>query len=272
MVTVNQIIKDIKTIKIQGATNVALAGINAWNLSKNKKSTTSKLIKARATEPMLRNCLKALNSGKYNSVDLKTKIKQDKEKIKEYGLKALPRRKKLIVSTHCHSGTVTSILIYAKKKKRRLEVHNTETRPLYQGRTTAKELARAKIPVVHYVDSGALRAMKEADLFMFGADWISKKGVANKIGTEDIAEVADHHYHIPIYCSSHSWKYMPGRVKIEQRNPKEVWPNAPKGIKIRNPAFEIVPTHNIKKIISELGVLSPAQFFKKVEKTYPMLK
>jgi ribose 1,5-bisphosphate isomerase len=271
MATVNQIIRDIKSIKIQGATNVALAGIKAWNLSKNKKSTTSKLAKARATEPMMINCLKALNSKQYTPKELVAKIKQDKQKIKDIGLKALPKRKKLIIFTHCHSGTVTSILIQASKK-RKLEVHNTETRPLYQGRTTAKELANAKIPVVHYVDSGALRAMKEADIFMFGADWISKKGIANKIGTEDIAEVADHHYKIPIYCASHSWKYMKGNIKIEQRNPNEVWKNAPRNIKIRNPAFETVPTNNIKKIISELGVLTPAQFFKKVTKAYPMLK
>jgi ribose 1,5-bisphosphate isomerase len=269
MATVNQLIRDIKTLKIQGATNVALAGIKAWDISKNKKSTTSKLIKARATEPMLKNCLKVLNSEKFKPNELIQKIKQDKQKIREYGVKALPKRKKLIVFTHCHSGTVTSILI---NKKKNLEVHNTETRPLYQGRLTAKELAKAKIPIIHYVDSGALRAMKDADLFMFGADWISKKGVANKIGTEDIAEVADHHFKIPLYCASHSWKYMKGKIKIEQRNPAEVWKNAPKGVKIKNPAFEIVPIHNVRKIISELGILTPKQFFKKVEKTYPMLK
>ena len=145
MVTVNQIIRDIKTIKIQGATNVALAGIRAWELSRNKKSTTSKLIKARETEPMMRNCLKALNSKKFTPKELKEKIKQDKEKIRAYGLKALPKRKKLIVFTHCHSGTVTSILINARKKKKKIEVHNTETRPLYQGRITAKELLKAKL-------------------------------------------------------------------------------------------------------------------------------
>ena len=40
-------------------------------------------------------------------------------------------------------------------------------------------------------------------------------------------------------------------VPIEQRKLNEVWDNAPKNIKIKNPAFEFVPKKYIKAIISE---------------------
>ena len=52
----NQIIKDIKSIKIQGAKNIALAGFKAYKLFPNKQ-TKKKIISLRPTEPFLINIL-----------------------------------------------------------------------------------------------------------------------------------------------------------------------------------------------------------------------
>jgi len=40
-----------------------------------------------------------------------------------------------------------------KKQRKKFEVYNTETRPLFQGRKTAKELKGAGIKVTMFIDS-----------------------------------------------------------------------------------------------------------------------
>ncbi len=59
------------------------------------------------------------------------------------------------VFTHCHSSTVTRTLIQAYKNNPDLKVWNTETRPLYQGRKTSKELVDAGVITTMVTDSSA---------------------------------------------------------------------------------------------------------------------
>jgi ribose 1,5-bisphosphate isomerase len=51
------------------------------------------------------------------------------------------------------------------------------------------------------------------------------------------------------------------REEIEERDPKEVWERPPKGVKIRNPAFEATPAKYISGYITEVGVIPPSSFF-----------
>ena len=57
-----KIISDIKSIKVQGATNVAKAALKAYGLFSNKKSK-KKLLSLRPTEPMLENVLDLAEKG-----------------------------------------------------------------------------------------------------------------------------------------------------------------------------------------------------------------
>ena len=100
---------------------------------------------------------------------------------------------------------------------------------------------------------------------------ITEKGAYNKIGSYMISELAKKHK-TPVYIISNSWKYSPKELKIEERSSNEVWDISLKNLKIRNPAFELIPNKNIKKIVCELGVLSPKKFIKKTQKTYPWIK
>jgi len=270
---VDKIVRDIKLLKIQGAENVAEAAIKAWMKAKNKETATRKLIKTRPTEPMLRNVLKLLNSGK-DPVKLLNQLRKDKEKIRKIGSRKI--KNGYVVYTHCHSSTVTGILKEAKKQGKKFEVHATETRPFYQGRITARELSRAGIPVTVYVDSAARLALKKADIMMIGSDAITAEGIViNKIGSELMAEVANR-YDVPVYVCTHSLKFDPLTFfgfseKIEKRAIKEVWPNPPKGVKISNYVFEKVRPGIITGIISELGVLRPETFVNEVKKKYKEL-
>ena len=260
MVTLQKVISDIRSLKIQGAQTTAEAALKAWDAAKNKKLASKLLKAARPTEPMLVNAINAAERGS-DPKRLIDKFKSDKEKIYKFGADLIKNNS--VIFTHCHSSTVAGILKEAKKQGKKFEVHNTETRPLYQGRLTASELAKAGIKVNHYIDSAALQAMKSADIFLIGADAITKEGTYNKIGTEMFAEIANKYFKIPIYCCSHSWKFSTKKVAIESRPAKEIWANAPKNVVIKNPAFEIACSEHVKGIVSEYGVLNFRDFVKK---------
>jgi translation initiation factor 2B subunit (eIF-2B alpha/beta/delta family) len=260
----NQICKDIKSIKIQGAENIAKKAFYAYKLVPNQSSKL-KLISLRPTEPMLINLLKRYSYLSYNFLIKRLEDNQDKINKTIYGL----IKKKDIVFVHCHSSTVILALIYSKKKGKNFEVYATETRPLFQGRKTAKELSNAKIKVTMFVDSAAStvlngeQGLKKPNLLLFGADAITKKGAINKIGSNMFADIAKKNK-IPVYIVSDSLKYFGTKIKIEERDSKEVFKTSWK-IKIRNPAFELVKKKYITGIISEFGVLSLRKFRKRVK-------
>jgi ribose 1,5-bisphosphate isomerase len=292
----NDALKKIKSIKIQGAENIAVFSLktikseldklnqNDKNISKKIHLMKNKLIETRPTEPCMRNSLNYLFCDLHGG-DIK---KQIKEKI-DFLIKHFEESKKIIsdigskkiksgtvVYTHCHSSTVMDILKKAKKQGKKFEVYNTETRPLFQGRKTAKELSNSGIKITHFVDSGMRLAIKESDLVLLGADSISCEGrVINKIGSELAAEIAKN-FDVPFYICTNSWKYEPNSVlgfdeEIEKRHKREVWRNSPKNIKINNYAFEIIKPELITGIISELGIYNPYVFIDEVIDTYPKL-
>ncbi len=253
MDSLNKVYSDIKEVRIQGATNIARVAVRVYN-KKNKK----KLLSLRPTEPMLSNAI--------NFVD-----KIGKEKVLNHFSDAQSKINKAILGiikngntiyTHCHSTNVVKALIYAKKKGKKFSVVNTETRPLYQGRKTARELSKAGIKVETFVDSGMDVAIKKADKIFLGSDAILKSEVINKIGSGAIAELAKVHKK-PLYIVADSWKFSPKNVKIEERDFHEVWKRAPKKIKVENPAFGKIDRKLIKAIVSEYGVLSYGEFVRK---------
>jgi ribose 1,5-bisphosphate isomerase len=290
----SSVCKNIKSLKIQGAINVAKEGVKAlFEFSKSLKDkevkvritkikeAAEKLVSLRQTEPALRNSVNFMISNlhatsnellnkeiekRYNEIIIH--FDESEKKIIEYGVRKIMDG--YVVFTHCHSSTVVKILKEAKSRGIKFEVHNTETRPLYQGRKTATELSKAGIPIVHYVDSAARHAMKKADIVLLGADAITTTKIYNKVGSEMFAILAETK-DIPVYCCTDSWKFDPYSVIgfdeiIEKRNSKEIWPNCPKKIKIHNYAFDKVSPKLITAIISELGVYDHSRFIDEVQK------
>ncbi|MEA3431022.1 MAG: hypothetical protein U9R08_07145 [Nanoarchaeota archaeon] len=297
--TFKQIVIDIKKLKIQGAQAVAKAGVKALQEIAIKSKTKSNkifisdlnkakiiLFNSRPTEPAMRNAINYIlyRLGGDDIEDIKKQFrfrvhkvqehfKKSESLISQYGARLITN--KSAVYTHCHSSTVINILRKASKSKK-FEVHNTETRPLFQGRKTATDLTKLKIPVFHYVDSAARIALKETDLMLLGADAITSTGkVVNKIGSELIVESAER-YQVPVYICTDSWKYDPKThfgisEPMENRSRDEVWKNAPKSVKIMNPAFEKINPRLITGIISELGIYSPETFVQEVKRKYEFL-
>ncbi len=261
----NQIAKRIKEIKIQGARNIARQALYAYSLIPTK-SSKRKLLSLRPTEPMLENVLDMAEKGKsLKEIQAHFQDAQDKINKKVFNL----IKNNDVIFTHCHSTNVVNALVYAKKKGKKFEVYNTETRPLFQGRKTARELRKAGIKVTMFVDSALGVALskeqgtKKVDKVFLGADALLKKGVINKIGSEVICQIAKNQK-IPVYIIADSWKFTKQKVSREQRTLNEIWDKAPKNIKIKNPAFEFIKKKYITGIITEFGVMKYRDFLKKM--------
>lgn len=269
-----KIVKDIKEVKIQGASAVAKAAVKAL-LIRHDKAAVKKLISARPTEPCLRNAIKFVFSKPTIKEGVKSALKvlDSGKKIAKIGASLIDDR--MIIFTHCHSSTVISILLEAKRQGKKFSVNCTETRPLFQGRVTAAQLAKAKIPVTLFVDSAARLALKKADIAFYGCDAITPTHIYNKIGSELFALIAQR-YEVPLYVATGAWKFDPQGIYgketvIEKRNPEEVWPNAPKGIKIANPAFEKIDPALVNGIVCELGLFMRKSFIEEIKKAYPWM-
>ncbi|MFH1237434.1 MAG: hypothetical protein V1648_03460 [Candidatus Aenigmatarchaeota archaeon] len=296
-----KIVRDIKAIRIQGAESVAMASVRALACRcVNSKAKSCKILlcelnnskrelfATRPTEPLMRNALdyitNSLDPGEKDAAKIKkafsharsealTHMKKAQKTIVEEAAKKI--RSGMVIFTHCHSSTVMRILKEAKRQGKRFEVYNTEARPLFQGRMTAKELASAGIKVTHFVDSAASIALAKCDIAFIGFDALTGDGVYNKIGSGMFASVASEHK-VPLYVCGDAWKYDADNLRgkgegVECRSAKEVWPAAPRGIKVANPCFELIRPGLISGVISELGIHKHDEFIRKVKKAYPWL-
>jgi ribose 1,5-bisphosphate isomerase len=291
----------IRALQVQGARNVAIAAIQALQIlaehskSKNKKTFLAELKEAqtilfatRETEPLMRNAIRYLIIQVQNQETEKvdelsqmviTKASQflkdldaSRERAAEIGAKRI--KDGSTVFTHCHSSTVTRLLAKAKAQGKNFQVICTETRPAFQGKLTAKELVDLGIETTFIVDSAARTFMKNVDILVVGADAITSEGnVVNKIGTSSLAVLA-HEARVPVYVVSELLKFDPETLygeceKIEQRNPAEVWSEAPAKIVVRNPAFDVTPNRYISGIICEEGIIAPQTIVEVVCKRHP---
>jgi methylthioribose-1-phosphate isomerase len=180
------------------------------------------------------------------------------------------------VLTHCNAGalataghgTALGVIRSAVEAGKRISVIADETRPFLQGaRLTAWEMVQENIPVTLITDNmaGHLMSLGEVDAVVVGTDRVAANGdVANKIGTYMVAVLARRHG-IPFYvaCPLSTIDLAiadGGAIPIEERAVEEVtgfrdcqW--AAKGVKVRNPAFDVTPAELVSGLITEKGVV-----------------
>jgi len=196
------------------------------------------------------------------------------------------------VLTHCNAGalataghgTALGVIRSAIQSGKKISVIADETRPFLQGaRLTAWEMVQESIPVTLITDNmaGHLMSQGEIDAVIVGTDRVAANGdVANKIGTYMVAVLAKRH-NIPFYvacplstidisCANGSL------IPIEERAAEEVtgfresqW--AAKGVKVRNPSFDVTPAELVTALITEKGIIhSPNKL--KISKFFPTKK
>jgi len=168
-----------------------------------------------------------------------------------------------VILTHCNSQAALSVIKTAARQGKDIEVFATESRPWNQGHITAKELAKEGIPVTLIVDSAVRVFIRKIDKVIVGADSIAVNGaVVNKVGTAQIALTA-HEARALFFVCAESYKFSPATVlgeliEIEERDPGEIAdPKKFKGVKIRNPVFDVTPPEYVDLIITEKGVMPP---------------
>jgi len=293
----------IKRLEVQGARNVAIAAIKAIEAG-TKESTAGRkeeflkelseakevLFASRETEPLMRNAIRhvihAVEKSDKESVrelvgvvsqvssQFLEDLERSKEKIAAVGSKRILNRSRVL--THCHSSTVTNMLRKAKLEGKSFEVFCTESRPVFQGRITAKEMLDAGIETTLIVDSAVRYFMNEVDLVVVGADAITSEGnVINKIGTSMVA-LAAKEARTPFYVVSELLKFDPATIhgdyeRIEERSSSEVWADPPSGLTIRNPAFDVTRREFIHGIICEEGIISPHSISELISRKYPWI-
>ncbi len=114
----------------------------------------------------------------------------------------------------------------------------------------------------HCIEEGLI------DKFITGADRISMDGgVANKIGTYQIALSASEHS-VPFYAISYTGPDFETPtyrdIEVEERDPEELTHMngeriSPEGIEAFYPAFDLTPPDLVEGVATEKGVLAPEE-------------
>jgi methylthioribose-1-phosphate isomerase len=184
---------------------------------------------------------------------------------------------KVNVLTHCNTGSLATVywgtaLGVVRELQQRGQINHVyadETRPRLQGgKLTAWELLQENIPSSVITDNMAAYFMGQGkiDIVFVGADRIASNGdTANKIGTYNVAIIANYH-HIPFYVvaplSTIDVNIASGdEIPIEERDSEEVTHVngqriLPVGVTVTNPSFDITPASLITGIVTEKKVIS----------------
>ena len=291
----NRIAQDIRSMRIRGAGLIARSAVEALQIvardsrAKDIESFVNELTEAarillqtRPTAVSLPNGIRyvmhRVNVGRNRarSVEAMRAIaieaaqgfienaKTAVQKIGEIGARRIVDGD--ILLTHCNSSAVIEVMKTAWSQGRKFEVFVTETRPRFQGHITARELARAGIPVTLILDDAVRYFMQRVDKVIVGADAVTANGaLINKIGTSMVA-LAAHEARRRVFVAAETYKFSPETmigelVTIEERDPSEIISDEQQkrvgSIKVLNPSFDVTPPEYIDLIITERGIIPP---------------
>ena len=306
---VKKIFDDIQKLNIQGATNIAISTFEGMKIYLEKTEETDKeelfselsrvgweLALARDNEPLARNGVTYILhffKERFPVLPELSVMKQELTALCDEYLELIASTKKDLIAenaksltygdkmfTHCHSSTAVSVMKIIGKGDPDFEVVCTETRPRYQGRKTAKSMLEAGVKTTLIADSAAEafiigRGSVKVDAVFIGCDQITAEGhTINKIGSWGIA-MASYYAGKSLYVVTPLLKIDPtsflDTVKIEVREGKELWDDAPKGLHMYNPAFEIVDSVLITGYLTEFGMVSPNNIRDLVKEKYPWI-
>jgi len=289
-----QIVKEIESMKIRGAGRIARAAAHALHdvakeyhgddvqaLAKELVSAAEHLFNTRPTAVSLGNALRCIMNRLDNvksgadGTDLEKVrstvmdacndfIERSNEAVEVLGRIGGRRiRKSSVILTHCNSSAAISAILHAHREGKDIKVYATESRPRLQGHITTRTLADAGVDVTMIVDSAVRFIIPEVDIVIVGADTITSNGfVINKIGTSQIA-LSAREARVPFMVCAESYKFSPATlfgefVEIEERAPSEIAEQDKlPGVKFRNPAFDVTPPEYVTGIVTEVGLISP---------------
>ncbi|MER3543139.1 MAG: hypothetical protein C4311_00690 [Chloroflexota bacterium] len=165
-----------------------------------------------------------------------------------------------VVLTHSASAAVAAALRLGYAQGRVARAICTESRPQNEGQALARDLAAAGLPVTFVVDAAAYEALAQADAVWIGADALAAAGVVNKIGSAGLAVLAGQRG-VPVRVLAGRDKVWPAALSpappVADRDPAEVWAEAPPGISVVNRYFDLTPWWAVSAVVMEDGAFPP---------------
>jgi translation initiation factor 2B subunit (eIF-2B alpha/beta/delta family) len=146
--------------------------------------------------------------------------------------------------------------------RRPVDVICAESRPRFEGRRMAADLARAGARVTIVTDSALPGFVEGACAALTGADAVTSTDWINKVGSRSLAEAASQRG-IPTLVLATRDKLVPTELEpvltLAGGLPDEVWPDRPEGVVEANPVFERIPLTLATLLVTESGPVSPAE-------------
>jgi ribose 1,5-bisphosphate isomerase len=170
-----------------------------------------------------------------------------------------------VIMTHSYSSTVTAALKMINLRCPRISVIITRSGVGRTGENMAQQVSSAGIPVT-FIDDAAMGVyVLRSKKIIVGADRICADGfIINGVGTYLLA-LAARRAEVPFYVLCETLKFDPrlkgDEVQLEEKLPHEVvHPGVlPPQVKVRNPYFDVTPSDLITGVVSELGLMTPAE-------------
>lgn len=163
-----------------------------------------------------------------------------------------------VVFAYSFSSTVVSCLLNARAKGRFFRVACTEARPAFEGNKLASRLAKGGIEVMHSFDNAMGLLLPTCAAAFMGVDCVGRPGVVNKVGSWLLA-IACKELGIPLYALAGTEKFVTDERLFEferhERPAEEVWGDYPKGVRVLNRHFELIPFSHISGVVTEQGIL-----------------
>ena len=256
--SLNKILKD----NIHGSSELANR-LNQYFLSiRNKPTQIKESIKLAHKKlghvEIINSYLNTLNKilGKENKADLINflinYLGNEGKKVKTIFSKIYPVVKDIeSVITLSRTKTVIDVLKLLYEKNKKIKVIICESRPKFEGRLMALDLAKAEIKVELITDAMMGIYVSKVDAAIIGADSVFKNGnIINKVGSKALALLCKEAKK-PFYVVATKSKYSKiNSFKAKNENSKEVWNKSEKNMKVSNIYFEEVEKAHITKIIT----------------------
>ena len=169
------------------------------------------------------------------------------------------------VMTHSFSSTILTALREVSWGGRRLSVICPESRPICEGIAMAASLGMSGIPVSLIADAAMHHVLPEVQLVLVGADAASPRGIFNKTGTSLLA-LAARELGVRVYALCSSDKFLPRSYnppKEALKDPRELLERDLPHVTVANYHFDVTPLDYFSGIVTEEGILTPAELRKR---------
>jgi ribose 1,5-bisphosphate isomerase len=167
------------------------------------------------------------------------------------------------IITHSYSSTVVAILKEASSRCGSIEIVVTRSGAGRTGERIARELSDCGLPVTFIDDTAIGLYVPTVDKVLLGADTVCADGVVNGVGSYQLVVMAARHK-VPVYILAGTMKFDAnlGRegVDVEDRDGTELADpvSLPQVVSIRNPHFDVTPLELITGVVTERGIMAPA--------------